>query len=63
MINENILLAVKAARAALAATEYDREFAVRDLLADLLHYCDETGEDFDNELRVARRNHAEEKGS
>lgn len=32
----------------------ENECAIRDLLADLLHYCTAKDVDFDNELRVAR---------
>jgi hypothetical protein len=38
----------------------DKENALRDLLADMLHFCDIYGVDFENELRVARDNHLSE---
>ncbi len=54
------LLGAQAARKMLAATDYERGYAVRDALADLMHYCAAEGVDFENELRVARANVAEE---
>ena len=37
-------------------TEGDKEAALRDLLANLMHWCDRYGQDFDYEL-VQGRNH------
>lgn len=57
-----------AARAAGALYLYieagvsDEESAVRDLLADLRHYCDAHGISFGNEDRCAYRNYVEELG-
>jgi hypothetical protein len=38
-------------------TGADTEDAVSDLLADLLHWCDRHGQDFDTELRRARNHY------
>ena len=38
----------------------ERELALRDLLADLMHYSDEYAINFANELRIARDNYADE---
>ena len=38
-------------------TGADAEDAVSDLLADLLHWCDRHGQDFDTELRRARNHY------
>lgn len=38
----------------------DRDNSLRDLLANLMHWADEQGEDFDDALRVARMNYAAE---
>lgn len=35
----------------------ERETTVRDCLADLMHWCDAEGMDFENELRIARDNY------
>ena len=55
-----------AARAAEALYLYieagDEECAVRDLLADLRHYCDMHGISFGDEDRCAYRNYVEELG-
>lgn len=57
-----------AARAEQALSLYvdagvsDEEGAVRDLLADLRHYCDAHGISFGNEDRCAYRNYVEELG-
>ncbi len=60
MVNATANLAVQTARDALNAGRYESGCEVRDALADLLHYCDANKIDFENELRVARANHAEE---
>jgi hypothetical protein len=39
----------------------DRRAALRDLLTDLLHYCDRTGEDFHERLAAARDVYLEER--
>lgn len=43
--------------------EYEGEawLAVRDLLSDLMHYCDAKGFDFDNQLSFATDNYGAEK--
>jgi hypothetical protein len=41
-------------------TNSDREDAVSDLLADLMHWCDRHGRNFDNELRRALYHYEEE---
>lgn len=41
-------------------TPVDLEDALSDLLADLVHWCDRVGQDFDMELLRARRHYAEE---
>ena len=38
----------------------DDESNVRDLLADILHYCDKHSIDFTNELRIASDNYQAE---
>lgn len=38
----------------------DREDSISDLLCDLMHYCDRTSCDFDNELQRARGHYQEE---
>lgn len=37
--------------------EEERGNVIRDLLADLMHYCDQYGIDFENELRIAQENY------
>ena len=44
-------------RAAHGLKAYDPEVAVRDLLTDLMHYCDTHAIDFAYELEVAQRNY------
>lgn len=44
-------------------TGADTEDAVSDLLADLLHWCDRHGQDFDSELRRARNHYNSETNS
>lgn len=39
----------------------DQHAALRDLLTDLLHYCDRTGEDFHERLAAARQVYLEER--
>lgn len=41
-------------------TGTDLEDAVSDLLADLMHWCDRHGSDFDHELQRARYHYDEE---
>lgn len=41
-------------------TGTDFEDAVSDLLANLMHWCDRAGQDFDQELRRARSHYAAE---
>ena len=41
-------------------TGTDFEDAVSDLLANLMHWCDRAGQDFNQELRRARSHYAEE---
>lgn len=57
--------AIQDARVAVDAymhtTSTDGENAVRDLLADLMHYCEHHGIDFDHEAAVAARNYREER--
>ncbi len=60
-VNATATLAVQTAREALTAGRYEPGNEVRDALADLLHYCDANGIDFDDELRIARANHEEER--
>lgn len=36
------------------------EYALRDLLTDMMHFCKSRGIDFDDELRIARDNFDEE---
>lgn len=59
----NVDRAVRAADALLAAGvdtgvgvpgRPDSVYPLRDLLADLMHYCDLYAVDFDDELRIAR---------
>jgi hypothetical protein len=58
----------RAARAAIALEAYknipgtDPDAAVRDLLSDLMHYCDQNELLFKFELEVARSNYIEEAG-
>ena len=40
--------------------EYASEYAVRDMLTDLMHYCDDTGKSFFGELHKASENYKEE---
>ena len=42
-------------------TDVDLQDAVWDLLADLMHWCDRCGQDFENGLRLARMHHEAEK--
>lgn len=61
----DIKLARRAAAAAIAAyreaTSCSSEYAVRDLLADLMHYCDGTPSDgFSAELKAAQANYDQE---
>jgi hypothetical protein len=44
----------------IEAVNYDEEIAVRDILADLRHYCDTKELDFANEDRIAYDNYSEE---
>ncbi len=53
-------IAVQAARQMFTVAGYESDCEVRDSLADILHYCESKGLDFENELRIARANHAEE---
>ena len=46
----------------LRPKEYERQFAVRDLLADLRHYCDKYHLDFAGEDRSAYNHYLAEKG-
>ena len=41
-------------------TGTDLEDAVSDLLADLMHWCDRNGQDFEHELRRARQHYEAE---
>lgn len=51
----------RARRAASAlAKYYDKEAAASDLLADLMHWCDRNGSDFDAELARAQWHYDEE---
>ncbi len=50
-------IALKAYR---QATGTDPEDALADLLADLMHWCLQTGQDFDKELGCARRHFGDE---
>ena len=43
-------------------TGADLEDAVSDLLADLMHWCDQSGQSFADELRRARRHYEAEAG-
>ena len=40
--------------------EYEQESAVRDILSDLMHYCDKHNKSFYNELYVAQEHYKEE---
>ena len=51
---------VDALRAFMKTTRTDREDALSDLLADLLHWCDSNDIDFDRELERGRGHYAEE---
>jgi len=42
------------------ATGCDRDHALGDLLADLMHWCDRSGEDFDTALSRGRDHYAAE---
>jgi hypothetical protein len=43
--------------------EYEKESAVRDMLTDLMHYCDTRNISFHNELHIAAEHYkAEKKG-
>ena len=56
---------IKQAQIALAAYKkqggVDPDCLVRDLMADLGHWCDKHGLDWDNEVRIARDNYRCEK--
>lgn len=54
------LVAVFAALAGLDAPGEDDATRLGDLLADLMHWCDAVGVDFDDALRRARNHHHEE---
>lgn len=41
-------------------TKCDREDSLGDLLASLMHWADDMGQDFDDALRIARMHHEEE---
>lgn len=41
----------------LAERDYEPEWLVRDILADLRHYCDAKGVDFAEEDRIAHHNY------
>ena len=41
-------------------TGSERETVVIDMLADLMHYADEYGDDFADALRIATNHHTEE---
>jgi len=53
MNNSRAAWAGQAVSAFIAATGTDREDAVGDLLADLMHWCDRSGQDFTHELARA----------
>lgn len=57
MIRSAALMGAQAARKALSGNEYERAYAVRDLLADLMHYCDEESVNFEHEMSKARANY------
>jgi hypothetical protein len=44
----------------LSARKADRQDAVQDLLCNLAHYCDRTGEDLLTALRIAKTNYEAE---
>ena len=50
----------KQAQAALATAYTQGDIGLIDLLADLLHYADQHGIDFDEALRLARIHHTAE---
>lgn len=54
---ERAKMAINAHRAA-----YGADWRLADLLADLRHYCDATGEQYQHEDNVAASHHAEEHG-
>lgn len=57
-MNDNRALWAEDALAAfMASTGTDEDDAVADLLADLMHYCDFNGLDFEAELARAERNY------
>lgn len=43
-----------------AETGTDRADALADLLADLMHWCDRTGDSFDVAIKRAKRNYKDE---
>jgi len=53
-VSNRSLWVVTAIHEFLQLTYTDQEDALCDLLADLMHWCDEHQFDFDNELRRAR---------
>jgi len=53
--------AVNRIHKAIWACEYEKENAVRDMLADIRHFCDNQGLDFAYEDGVAYRNYAAER--